>query len=498
MSYERIGDSIRIGFDDRSMDDYETFLRLKSCPTYRWQGEYAIVPAEYANHVAGSVERVTSGKYTPIATAFDYQRDISALAIRRKKFAAFVDCGLGKTLILLEFARHVHETRGGRVLIVSPLMVIKQTISEAEKFYGGQLPIKFIPARDVCEWCETGDGIGITNYEAITDAFHGSLSGLILDESSMLKSHYGNWGTRLIEMGQGVEYKLALSGTPAPNDRIEYANHAVFVDHVRSVNEFAAKYFVNKGQTSERWQMKAHGTKAFFRDMSHWAIFLQSPATYGWKDNCGTIPPIHVHLDHVPLTQAQRKAVQKVTGSLVAGSAGGIGDRAKLSQIAKGWYKDAPIETLKYEFIRDMASKWPDESTLIWCRYNPEQDDMERTFPDALSMRGDTPQSSRESQIAQFRSGEKNKLISKAKILGFGLNLQIATRQIHAGLQDSYEEFYQCVKRSNRVGSTKPLNVHIPLTEIEEPMIQNVLDKRHRVMADIEEQEQMFKEYRYE
>jgi superfamily II DNA or RNA helicase len=489
---------MRLGFDDRSMDDYRQFLRLKTCPQYQWDGEFAVIPDEYASHVTGTKIAMPGSTYFPNPMQFDYQRDISRLAIRKKKFAGFIECGLGKTFIMLEFARHVHETRGGRVLIVSPLMVIKQTLLEADRFYGGTLPIKQIAANELGKWCETGDGIGITNFESISEAFTGNLSGLLIDEASMLKSHYGAWGLRLIEMGQGVEYKLTLTGTPAPNDRIEYANQAVFLDQVRSVNEFAARYFVNKGQTSERWTMRAHATKAFFRDMSHWAIFLQNPATYGWADNCGTVPPIHVHIDEVPLTKDQRKAAGRVTGTLMAGSAGGIGDRAKLAQIAKGYFEGGAIATNKSEYIRNMVSRWSEtESTLIWCRYNPEQDAMEAEFPQSASMRGETPHVMREMQIADFKSGAVTELISKPKILGFGLNLQKATRQVFSGLQDSYEEFHQCVKRSNRIGSTVPLNVHIPVTEIEEPMISTVLEKRHRVMSDIAEQEQMFKENRY-
>lgn len=489
-----------IGFDDRSMSDYQKFLRLKTTPQYLWIGEYANVPDEYAGHIIGKKIRTKSTKYTPIACAFDYQRDITAVALRKKKYAAFVDCGLGKTLILLEFARHVFETTGKRVLIVSPLMVIPQTIEEAARFYDFQLPMQQIQAANLGDWLSSGTGIGITNYEAIRDDIPGtgSLAGLILDESSMLKSHYGAWGTRLIELGRGVEFKLALSGTPAPNDRIEYANHAVFLDVCRTVNEFAAKYFVNKGQTSERWIMKPHATKAFFRDMSYWAIFLQNPATYGWKDNCSTIPPIHIHIDEIPLTAEQRKAVSKVTGKLVSNGIGGIGDRSTLSQIAKGSFHGHPIATNKNQFISGLISSWPEESTLVWCRYNNEQDEMEKTLFNASSMRGETPLEERQEMIAGFKSGEVPQLISKPKILGFGINLQRATRQVFSGLQDSYEEFYQCVKRSNRVGSTRPLNVHIPITEIEEPMIQTVLEKRHRVMADIEEQEQLYKENRYE
>jgi hypothetical protein len=304
----------------------------------------------------------------------------------------------------------------------------------------------------------------------------------------MLKSHYGAWGTRLIELGRGLEWKLCATGTPAPNDRIEFANHAVFLDRAKTVNEFLASYFINRGQTQNRWELKAHALKPFYRSLADWSIFLTNPATYGWKDNVGVTPPIHIHIDHIDLTDAQRKAAQKQTGALITNQVGGLGDRGKLSRIAKGG------DSLKPEFIRNMVASWPDESTIIWCHYNDEQESMERMFPDAVSISGDTPEDKRQKGIDAFKRGDVKVLISKPKILGFGLNLQICTRQVFSGLKDSYEEFYQAVKRSNRIGSTLPLNVHIPVTELEVPFVDNVLRKAGRVQSDTEQQEQLFKE----
>lgn len=477
------------------MSDYRRFLRLKQTPAYTWRGEIAHVPDEYAAWVDGSERSVEQAEYEPSQFLFDYQRDIARLAIQKRKFAVFADCGLGKTLMLLEFAKHAAQF--GPVLIVSPLMVVRQTLHEAERFYP-DMRIDRVTASGLSDWLRSSGAprIGITNYEAIRDETpSGNLSGLVLDESSMLKSHYGAWGTRLIEMGRGVPYKLALTGTPAPNDRIEFANHAVFLDHFRTTNEFLARYFVNKGQTQERWILKPHALAPFYRDLSHWCIFLNNPEVYGWRDNCGTIPPIHVHIDQVPLTADQRSAVQRLTGGLVVREAGGIGQRSKLSQIAKGSIAGEAIDSCKPEFIRRLVDSWPDESTIVWCHYNAEQESMEQVFgADAVSIAGATPEHERQRMIDDFKSRRTRVLISKPRLLGFGLNLQVATRQVFSGLQDSYEEFYQAVKRSNRIGSTRPLNVHIPVTEIEEPMVANVLRKADRVQADAEEQERLFKE----
>lgn len=481
-----------VDFDCSSMDSYRQFLKLKRLPTYQWHGHQAIVPDEYAKEFSGTMEKKrVRKKHKPSEFLFDYQRDIAALAIRKQKFAVFAECGLGKTLIMLEFARHASQS--GKMLIVSPLMVIGQTIGEAQRFYP-DMKIEQVAAADLQTWLDSPDDgtIVITNYEAIREGLtKGNLCGLCLDESSYLKSHYGAWGVRLIALGKGLEWKLCLTGTPAPNDRIEFANHSIFLDNHKTTNEFLARYFVNRGETQNRWELMPHALQPFYRDLSHWCIFLSNPAVYGWKDNCNTVPPINVHIDHIGLTGEQRTASQKLTGTMFVNQIGGIGERAKLSQIAKG--KNG-MATNKPEFIRKLVESWPTESTIIWCRFNDEQDSMARTFPDAVNISGDTPLDRRIQGVNDFQAGVKRILISKPKILGFGLNLQIATRHVFSGLQDSYEEFHQAVKRSNRIGSILPLNVHIPVTELEEPMIATVLAKAKRVASDTAEQEKMFKQ----
>ena len=485
---------MKIDFDYKSTADYETFLNVRKCPVYRFRGAFAHIPDEYAA-MLGRVSSPLVAEYQPMPSMFDYQRDITKIALAKRKYAIFADCGLGKTMMLLDYAKHAAIATGGKVLIVCPLMVVKQTTEEAAKWFP-EIGIKQIKAAELGQWLTTGQGIGITNYEAIReDLPQGTLSGLVLDESSMLKSHYGAWGTRLIELGRGVPYKLCLTGTPAPNDRIEYANHAVFLDRCKTVNEFLATYFINRGETSNRWELKPHALKPFYRNLADWSIFLTNPATYGWSDNVGVTPPINVHIEHVDLTDEQRKAAQDLTGKLITTSIGGIAERGKLSQISKG---KGGIATNKPAFIRGLVDSWPDESTIIWCNYNEEQDSMERTFPDAVSISGDTPEARRIEYIDAFKVKQTKILISKPKILGFGLNLQVCTRQIFSGLKDSYEEYYQAIKRSNRIGSTKPLNVHIPVTELEIPFVENVLRKADRVESDTLEQENLFREIGHE
>jgi superfamily II DNA or RNA helicase len=476
---------------DDSLDSYRVFLRIKTLPRYEIHGRLAWFPDEYADAIGVAADKPKLAGYEPKPGLFDYQAAIVGMAVQKQRFAIFADCGLGKTLMLLEFARHVREAvRDKPVLIVSPLMVVQQTVAEAEKFYGDTLPIEQVAAKDLAKWMKKPGGrLGITNYDALRDDTpDGDLGGLILDESSMLKSHYGKWGQVCLRMGAGVPWKLALTGTPAPNDRIEYANHAVFLDAFPNVNSFLAKFFINRGQTQERWELKPHALRPFYRALSHWCIFLTDPSTYGWKDNVHSIPPIHVHIDDVRLSEAQEQAVRNVTGQLFVTELGGITTRAKLSRMAKCESSEKP------QYIVDMVREWPTESTIIWCRYNDEQDMLARMLPEAASIDGKTPQDERQRLVDEFKSGRIKVLITKPKILGFGLNLQVCTRQVFSGLQDSYEEYYQAVKRSNRVGSSRPLNVHIPVTDIERPMVENVLRKARRVEADTREQEAMFRD----
>lgn len=493
--------TVRLLIDTKTTAGYRQFLAVKRLPRYRFVGRTAEFPDEYADRIGLAAATVGESGYTPLPGLFDYQRDIAAMAVAKRKFAVFADCGLGKTLILLEFARHAMRSLPPDrcVLIVSPLMVVKQTMAEAAKFYGDELPIERVRAAELAGWLTSGTGrVGITNYDAMDDSIpQGRLGALILDESSMLKSHYGKWGTECVRLGRGLPWKLALTGTPAPNDRIEYANHAVFLDQFPTVNSFLARYFVNRGQTDNRWELKPHALAPFYRSLSHWSIFVTDPATYGWRDNCDTIPPIRVHVHDVPLTAEQSGLVMDSTGALFAGGpAGGITSRGALAQLAKGKHKGEAVETLKPSYIRRLVDSWPDESTIVWCLYNHEQDTIAAQFPDAANVTGDTPEAERETLIEDFKAGRRRVLISKPRILGFGLNLQIATRQVFSGLQDSYESYYQAVKRSNRYGSTRPLNVHIPVTSIERPMIETVLAKADRVQRDAEEQERIFKESR--
>jgi SNF2-related domain len=483
--------------------DYDLFLKIKSLPSYKFQGRTAIIPDEYAHILESDAQPVTHRKYVPLKSLFDYQSDISSLAILKKKFALFMECGSGKSLCILEFARYVQSlvSPQKRVLIVTPLMVAPQFLSETKKFYTdagyNDFTVEHVRADRLKTWTtEIGSSVGITNYEALKDNVpQGRLACLILDESSMLKSEYGKYANQCIRLGKGLEWKLCATGTPAPNDRVEFANHAIFLDVFQSTNAFLSRYFINKGKTGEKWELKKHAVEAFYKDLSHWSIFLQNPGVYGWKDNCEKIPPIKINIHDVELTEEQNDAALSGTGMLFAIHTGGITKRTKASQIAKGLHKGKKISTNKYTYIKSLVDSWPSESTIIWCLYNHEQSELEKVFPRAASIQGKTSYYQRLVLLNDFQSGRRPVLISKAKVLGLGLNLQVATRHVFSSCVDSYESFWQAMKRSNRYGSIEALNVHVPVTELEIPMMETVMKKWDRVKHDNDICERLFSRY---
>jgi hypothetical protein len=490
---------VNIVLNPNSIDDYRTFLKAKSLPQFRCVGYEVRVPNEYADRLGEKLpKRKPTCKYSPLPGLFDYQAAIARLAIEKRKFAVFMECGYGKDLIMKEFARYCSAAlpRDKKVLMLSPLMVVEQAVEETQRWYGDSFEVEQIAARDLSAWL-TGDGlrVGICNYEALNaNVPQGQLGALICDESSIMKSHYGKWGQECLRLGAGLEYKLCLTGTPAPNDRIEFANHAVFLDAFPTVNAFLARYFINRGQTQERWVLKPHALESFYRDLSHWCIFVQNPGTYGWKDNAKSIPEIKTIIHDIDLTKEQADAVYKLTGRLFLGAAGGITTRAKLSQIGKGYIGGKKIATNKPTYIKHLVESFGDRSTIIWCHFNNEQDEMERLFPQAVSIRGDTARLFRLDGIKDFQQGRRKILISKGKVMQFGMNLQVCTRMIFNSLHDSWEEYHQCVKRANRVGSTEPLEAHLPVSEVERPMMETILEKAHRIDADLAEQERIYKD----
>ncbi len=486
-----------------TIDTYADLLAVRALPEWHMTGPRTVATTNAHLASVGIIDTPdVTNLGTPADYLFDYQQWIVNLACDRERFAIFGDCGLGKTAMLLDWCRLVTEHHQRRTLIVAPLQVVPQTVDEATHFYGDGLPV--LDCRDratLDRWLADGDGIAITNYEKL-DHVDGALSvdAVVLDESSVLKQSMGARRTALVDAFAGVRWKLCCTATPAPNDRIEYAQHAYFLDIVRSPREFLALFFVNR---DGNWQIKGHAIERFYAHLASWSVFMRSPARYGFADNLAALPPATVLYPDVDLTVEQSEAAREYESgdqpSLFGATPGGITSRTKMMQVAHGFVLngDEPIRTFPTNKPDDIAAlanvTHGDEPIVIWVTFDREGDQLGALIPDSVVLSGRTARPKRDLTIEQFRTGTGPRvLIVKPSMFGFGLNLQACRIQIFSTITDSFERYYQAMRRSYRYGQTRPVVIYIPLTQLDQAMCTNVMNKQAAWEHDADRQEREY------
>lgn len=229
------------------------------------------------------------------AALFPFQRDIVAWALRRGRAALLAGTGLGKSLMELAWGQAICDATGGMVLLFAPLAVAAQMLREAEKFG--------IPARVVSCQAECAPGINITNYQKLSHFDLSLFVGVILDESSILKSTTGHYRTALIEACRQIPFRLAATATPAPNDFMELGNHAEFLGTM-SYTDMLATFFSHDGGSTQKWRLKGHAEDAFWAWMASWAVMLRKPSDLGYSDDGYELPPLHYHQHDVAVDAA--------------------------------------------------------------------------------------------------------------------------------------------------------------------------------------------------
>lgn len=405
---------------------YPDFLAAKA--THRWQHGPTIDP----------------GTLHPIL--HPWQRDVTTWAARTGRAAVFADCGLGKTFVQLEWARTVAE----RTLILAPLSVARQTVREARTL---GLDVTYVRHADELPT----SGVAITNYEMAGQVGADWCGAVVLDESSILKAVDGKTRRTLTEMYADVDYRLACSATPAPNDVAELTNHAEFLG-VMPRNEMLAAYFVHDSDTG--WRLKGHAAEAMYDWMASWAVALRKPSDLGYDDADYLLPPMTV----VP--EVVRVEVVP-DGQLFATDLGGVGGRAAVRR-----------ETLDARVARTVEiAKSHDEPIIVWCGLNDEADAVARALPDAVNVPGSWKPEDKAAALEAFQDGTTGVLVTKPSIAGFGMNFQHCARQVFCGIGDSYESYYQAIRRSWRYGQDRPVFAHVVVSELEEQIVANVRRK---------------------
>lgn len=465
------------------LGQYENFLQSKKLPesnlTYNWRDRsYTLeAPARYARLFGLEPPRPNRSPLPLHPDLLDRQAFAVSQALSAKRFAVWYDTGLGKTLIELEFARQVAHITGGRVLLIIPLNIISQTLEEAARFYGDDLPIVDLLSRDdMKDWCKSGaPGLAVTNPEKFIprdgEEFIPEiqyLAGVVLDESSLLKTGGGKIKWAMIKSCRGVEYKLSCTATPAPNDSMEYASQASFLEKLRHEGEILWTYFF---KTKEgEWKIKEHAKAGFYRFLAGWSLYMRNPAVFGFDDDLKDIPRPDIREHLIEPTPEQLAAAGQAGDSRGQGSlfikteSLALQERILYSEIAKGFlYRGKGTERIpsrKPGFVADLARAdlADGRQVLIWTKFDEESDILRELLADVEGLEclsGRTPKDRRPEVIERFRTGRTPLLISKAEILGYGLNFQNCASMIFSGFDDSYERFYQAVRRCLRYGQTR-------------------------------------------
>lgn len=380
---------------------------------------------------------------------FDYQHDIVSWALRRGRSCIFADCGMGKTIMQLEWARCVP----GDVLVFAPLAVTEQTIREGEKF-----GIEGIQYSD--DGTKRGK-ITITNYERIEKFNPDDYNGLVLDESSIIKSFNGKYRTELINNWTKVPFRLACTATPAPNDFMELGNHAEFVGAMTRT-EMLSMFFVHDGGETSKWRLKGHAQSEFWAWVCSWAVMIQKPSDLGYSNDGYLLPELKTK----QITVQTEKADE---GFLFAMEAQTLSERIRARRNS---IEDRAAEVLR--LVNDSEQQW-----IVWCNLNSEGDAIEKLCKDAVQVSGADKQEKKIQVARDFVSGRIRVLVSKVSIFGYGLNLQNCHNVVFFGLSDSYEDYYQAIRRCWRFGQKHDVNCYVVTADTEGAVVQNIQRKEN-------------------
>lgn len=391
-------------------------------------------------------------------------------ALLRGRAALFQGCGLGKSWQALEWARCVVEHTGKPVLILTPLAVAPQFVRE-----GLKLGVEVQHIREVHD--ATGS-ILVANYERLEKLAEliPRLGGVVLDESSILKAFDGKTRTRLIESFQQTPFRLACTATPAPNDPAELGNHAEFLGVSRHV-DMLNRFFEHDAGDTGNWVLKGHGRKPFWRWVSEWAVCLNKPSDIGFDDDGYDLPSLELH-EHVVDVDA---GMAHKAGMLFAYEATTLGDQR---EVRRASMQDRVAKAA--ELVNTDSEQW-----LVWGQLNDECEALAKAIPGAVDVSGSDSAESKERAVTRFLDGEVRVIVSKMKILGFGINAQCCARQLFVGADHSFESQYQAMRRSWRFGQTRPVHVHQICTSADGRVVANIkrkqeeFSKMHTEMAEV-------------
>ena len=387
---------------------------------------------------------------------YDFQKIIVQRALRLGSCALIEDCGMGKTIQALEWAKHVSNHTDKPVLIFTPLAVGAQMMQESEKIE--------LSASLVRSGKEVKTPVAITNYEMMHHFNPADFGGVVLDESSILKNRFGTMRNRFIEFSHGIPFRLSATATPAPNDLMELLNQAAYL-HVSTVNESLALWFVNDQQQTQSWRLKGHSVNDFWKWVGSWAIALDHPRRAGFQTDGYDLPEMTVK-DRIIKTD-------RVEKNGLFHDAQGISDQRKNRRLTM----DERVSELA-ELVNSDDDYW-----VVWCELNEESEKISKAIPDSVEIVGSESIEAKERKLIDFSEGRTRVLVTKPSIAGHGLNWQHCNQMAFAGIGFSYEMQYQAIRRCWRYGQKRPVTVHRIMTDADESIAENLKRKESVKMS---------------
>ena len=386
---------------------------------------------------------------------FDWQQYIMPWLVKKGRAALFLDTGLGKTIIQLVWADIVCKHTGGKVLIIAPLAVSAQTTREAAKF---GIDVNLCRSQD-----DVKPGINITNYEMLDKFDTSTFVGVVLDESSILKSYMGATKIKIVSSFRDTPYKLNCTATPSPNNQMEILNQAEHLGIMKS-HEALAIWFINDTAHSGNYRLKGHAVKSFWEWVSSWAVYISKPSEIGFSDDGYILPPLNEHEIIIPIDETSDNIDD--------------GFFRKIDTSATAFHKEKRITAeVRAEKCAEITAVAPEEQFVIWCYTDYEADLLKKFIPEAAEVRGSHNPKYKEQAAMDFINGKIRVLISKPRIFGMGLNFQNCHNTIFCGTDFSYESYYQTVRRFYRFGQKNEVNVYIVIGSTEQRILNAVREK---------------------
>ena len=419
------------------MSDYTKFLETKT--KSHISSGFDIEESELSSHL------------------FDFQKFAVKWSLKLGRSALFEDCGLGKTVQMLEWSKQVVKHTGKPVLILAPLAVVGQTIQEGIKF---NTEIERLTSNKL------EHKTYITNYEQIDNYDMSLFSGVVLDESSILKGKDSKTKQKLMDRFLLTPYKLCCTATPSPNDHMELGNHSQFLGS-SSYLEMLAMYFVHDGGETSKWRLRKHAEKDFWQFVSSWGLAIDNPATLGFTDKDYTLPEINF-IEHF---------IDVETDSLNL-----FGEAAVSATELNSDLRKSLVDRVSK--VKEIVTEKPKEQWILWGLQNAETQLLSKTIDDSVNVQGSDKPDIKAKNLLGFANDDFNTLVTKASIASFGMNYQNCSNMVFCSYDFKFEAFYQAVRRCYRFGQTKPVNVHLIIPKSQMNVRKSIIEKeaKHKEM----------------